>query len=82
MELYFEEKKCPSKGTIIRTVCLILALLNSVLAIFDKSPLPINDEEVVQIVSFIFTAGSAMTAWWKNNSFTEKAIEADEYLNS
>lgn len=72
----------PSKGTIIRTVCLILALVNNVLAIAGKSPLPIDDALVTEIVSFIFTAAASLTAWWKNNSFTRKAIEADEMLHS
>lgn len=81
MELYFE-KKAPSKGTIIRTACLILALVNNALAIFGKSPLPVDNETVTQVVSFIFTLVSSMAAWWKNNSFSQKAIEADESLHS
>lgn len=72
----------PSKGTIIRTVCLILALVNNVLAIAGKSPLPIDDAVVTEVVSFIFTAAASLTAWWKNNSFTQRAIEADEVLRS
>lgn len=72
----------PSKGTIIRTVCLILALVNNVLAIAGKSPLPIGDAVVTEVVSFIFTAAASLTAWWKNNSFTQRAIEADEVLHS
>lgn len=72
----------PSKGTIIRTVCLILALVNNVLAIAGKSPLPIDNAVVTEVVSFIFTAAASLTAWWKNNSFTRKAIEADEILHS
>lgn len=71
----------PTKGTIIRTACLILALINNVLAIAGKSPLPIDDAVVTEVVSFIFTAAASLTAWWKNNSFTKKAIEADNYLH-
>ena len=69
-----------SKGTIIRTACLILAIANNALAIFDKSPLPIDDEVLTQVVSFLFTTGAAIAAWWKNNSFTSAAIEADEIM--
>lgn len=72
----------PTKGTVIRTVCLILALVNNVLAIAGKSPLPIDDAVVTEIVSFIFTAAASLAAWWKNNSFTKKAIEADNYIHS
>ena len=31
-------------------------------------------------IRFLFTAATAITAWWKNNSFTKRAIEADELM--
>ena len=66
-----------SKGTIIRTIILALTIVNSLLSIFGKSPLPISDETVTQLVSLIFTIAASLAAWWKNNSFTQAAIEAD-----
>lgn len=68
------------KETIIRTAILILAIVNNGLALFNKSPLPIDDETIVNVVSFIFTMASALWAWWMNNSFTHNAIKADEYF--
>lgn len=68
------------KDTIIRTGVLILALVNNVLALFGKTPLPIDSEMMIKVISFIFTTGAALWAWWKNNSFTESAIKADQYL--
>lgn len=68
------------KETVIRTTILILAIINNGLALFNKSPLPIDDETVVNVVSFLFTTGSAIWAWWMNNSFTYNAIKADEYF--
>ena len=75
-------KKKVSKGTIVRTTCLVLAIVNNALAIAGKSPLPIDNETVTEVVSFGFTAVSSITTWWYNNSFTQKAIEADELLKS
>lgn len=71
-----------SKGTIIRTACLLLAIINNLLAIYGKSPLPINDETLVEVISFCFTTVASIVAWWKNNSFTQKAIRADRMLHS
>jgi len=68
------------KSTVIRTAVLVLALVNNALALAGKSPLPIDDVMIEQIVSFVFTAGSALVAWWKNNSFTPEAINADELM--
>ena len=66
--------------TIIRTIVLILALANQVLAIYGKQAIPITEDDVYQTVTLIVTVGSALWAWWKNNSFTGPAIEADEYM--
>lgn len=71
-------KKKPTRATIARTIILALAIINNALAIAGKSPLPISNEEVTEVVSFVFTTAAALAAWWKNNSFTQKAISADE----
>ena len=55
-----------------------VALLNSLLASFNKSPLPIDNEQLQQLVSTLITVVVAIINWWKNNSFTKEAIEADE----
>lgn len=69
-------------GTIIRTIVLIIALLNQGLAIFGKEVLPITEDQVYQVVTLIATIASAVCAWWKNNSFTKNAIEADKVLDN
>ena len=66
--------------TIIRTIVLILALANQVLAIYGKQKIPITEDEVYQLITLVVTIGSALWAWWKNNSFTLPAIKADEYM--
>lgn len=66
--------------TIVRTVVLALALINQVLAAFGKSPIPVEEESVSLLISTSATVISAVWAWWKNNSFTQPAIVADEYL--
>ena len=69
-----------SKETIIRTVLLIAALVNMALNAFGKNTLPFTDDEVSEIISVVFMAVTSIAAWWKNNSFTEKARIADIYL--
>lgn len=71
-----------SNGTIIRTVLLILALVNQILTVMGITPLPIEDEQITQLLSLAFTIGTSIWAWWKNNSFTVDAVKADEYLKS
>lgn len=67
-------------GTIIRTVVLVIALVNQILTAAGASPLPIDDETAAQLISTVATVAASLAAWWKNNSFTAEAIDADEYL--
>ena len=66
-----------SVGTVIRTVCLLLALVNLTLETFGKNIIPISDEQVSELITLIFTIVTSVTAFWKNNSFTQEAIIAD-----
>ncbi len=75
-----EHKIAPD--TIARTIVLALALLNQCLAIAGKGTIQIAENDVYQIVSLAWTIVSAIIAWWYNNSFTQKAIRADNYLDA
>jgi len=69
-----------SAGTIARTICLALALINQVLTVFGMSPLPIEDDSVNMLISTAATIITAGISWWKNNSVTQKALAADAFL--
>ncbi len=69
-----------SAGTIARTICLCLALLNQVLIVFGKGTIDFVDEDIYQIVSTVFIIVTAIMAWWKNNSFTKPARIADAIM--
>lgn len=70
----------PSKETIIRTILLIIAIVNQVLTSSGKNPIPFSDEEIYSGLTAIFTVAMTAWAWWKNNSFTSAAITADKVL--
>lgn len=63
--------------TIIRTVLLVLALINQALTITGHAVLPVSDEQVAELLSLAMTVGASLWAWWKNNSFTQAALEGD-----
>ena len=65
-------------GTIARTARLLLALTNQVLSALGKPVLPIESATVEQLVTAGITTVTALVAWWKNNSFTPAALEADK----
>ena len=72
--------KSVAPDTWARTICLLLAFINQILAITGKDMLPFTENEVYQIVSLLATLVTGGVAWWKNNSFTEAAQMGDAYI--
>lgn len=72
-------KKIPTQ-TIIRAIVLLVTLVNTILTIFGKNPLPFAEDELYAWLTAAATMAATLWAWWKNNSFTPEAIQADKYL--
>lgn len=70
-----------SSATIVRTVCLLLALTNQILSATGHAVIPIENAEIEQLVTSLITVVAALVSWWKNNSFTTAAIEADRVFD-
>ncbi|MED3792306.1 phage holin [Niallia alba] len=68
------------KFTLIRTIVLAVALINQSLVLAGYSPLPFDDTQVENTVTIVFSVVASLLAWWKNNSITREAKEADKYL--
>ena len=68
-----------SSGTIARTLFLFVSLVNSALGMFGFTYLDIDENTIYTVVTGLTTIVSAVLAFWKNNSFTKEAIEADKY---
>ena len=66
--------------TIIRTILLVVALVNQALTASGKNPLPFAEETIYELLTILFTVGASVWAWWKNNSVTKEAIAADEFM--
>ncbi|PRS65301.1 phage holin [Bacillus pumilus] len=75
------------KGTVVRTVLLFIALINQALIMFGKPVLPIEEDQITSLAetlylagSMIFTIGTTLVAWYKNNYVTEKGKKQKEVL--
>lgn len=65
---------------IVRLVVLVILLVNQALIVFGLNPLPFSEEQIYEAVSSVATVVVALWAWWKNNSVTKEAQEADVIL--
>ncbi|WEY89786.1 phage holin [Bacillus subtilis] len=77
------------KGTVIRTVLLLIALINQTMLMLGKSPLDITEDQVNQLADALYTAGSiaftiatTFTAWFKNNYVTAKGHQQKAVLKN
>lgn len=67
-------------GTIVRLIVMILSMVNMLLTVNGKNPLPWSEDEMYMGLSQAAAILTTVWTWWKNNSFTKEAIKADEYL--
>ena len=78
-------KKINLKGVTVqtwaRTVVLLLALVSQLCVILGKRTEAIDIEQWQEYVTYALTVIGSIWAWWKNNSFTDKAQNADKLLN-
>lgn len=70
-----------STETIVRLVVMVITLVNTILTMMGKNPLPWSEEEIYRFLTVVAQVAVTLWAWWKNNSFTSEAIEADKILN-
>ena len=78
MNAHITTDRSISAGTIARTAVLALALTNQVLSACSKPLLPIQSDQLEHLVTAGITTVTSLIAWWKNNSFTAAALEADK----
>lgn len=69
-----------SKGTIVRTVMLAIIIINLILKKFGIDVINVSESEILSVVEMFIELAVIIVAFWKNNSFTQNAIKADEFL--
>lgn len=75
-------KQKPSAGTIARLICIILTAVNQVVYLkTGKSLLPFESSELEPWITTGLTLAASAWAYWKNNSWTKEAIDADEVMH-
>lgn len=68
------------RGTLVRTIVLVLALINQFLIASGLNPIPGSEEVWGEVISTIFTSIIATWAWFKNNYITAKGKKQKEVL--
>lgn len=69
-----------SKGTIIRTIAVVLVILNIILERKGIDVINVSEYEIGMFVETVIEIAVIVIGFWKNNSYSEKAIKADQFL--
>lgn len=68
-------------STIVRAIGLAVAKINTCLAMLGlAAQIPFCESAVYIVVTIAFDLFMAWRSYWKNNSWTQNALEADEVL--
>lgn len=68
------------RGTMIRSIILMVTLANQLLINFDFEPIPGTSESWYHIASTIATVAVSIVAWFKNNYITYRGQQQREVL--
>ena len=71
-----------SKGTIVRTIMLIIVIINLILKQLGHDLINVSESEILTVVEMLIEIAVIVVSFWKNNSYTQNAIKADEFLKN
>lgn len=69
-----------TKGTAVRTVMIIVVVINLILKACGIEVINIDENDVSTVIENLVSIGVIVLGFWKNNSFTAEAKNADFYL--
>jgi len=69
-----------SKTTIVRTILLLLVITNLILERCGIDVIKTDESLVYAAVEYIIEIAIILAGFWYNNSYSEKALKAQKYL--
>ena len=68
------------KSTIVRTIMIILVVINIVLEKCGVDVIPTDEATILMVVETLIEIGIIVAGFWYNNSFSKKALRAQHFL--
>lgn len=62
-----------SKGTIIRTIMMLIAVVNTICSSAGLTTLDIDENTLYTVLTGAWDVVTLVLVWWKDNSFTKRA---------
>ena len=61
---------------------LLIVLLNLILESFGIDVIRTDESTILKFVEYIIEMAVIVVSWWYNNSFSQKALKAQKYLEA
>jgi SPP1 family holin len=71
-----------SKSTIVRTIMMLLVIVNIILERTGYDIINVDESSILTLVELLIEIAIMIVGFWKNNSYSENAIKADEFLQT
>ena len=68
------------KSTIIRTILFLIVIVNFVLERCGIDIISTDASQIAMAVEYLIEIGILLAGFWYNNSFSQKALKAQEFL--
>jgi SPP1 family holin len=59
---------------------LVIVIINLVLKQLGHDLINVSESEILSVVEMLIELAVIVVSFWKNNSYTQNAIKADEFL--
>ncbi len=69
-----------TKGTVVRTILIVVVLVNTALKACGRPLINIDEGSLASGIECLTNLGVIAIGFWKNNSFSNEAKNADFYL--
>lgn len=66
-------------NAIARIVVTAVLLINAGLTAAGKSPIPLDENTVYEVISQVAAGAAVLISWWKNNNLTQNAVKAQTF---
>lgn len=75
-----KEEAMEKAKAIIRLLVQVILMINMILTAAGKNPIPIDESQLTEFLTYFVTGLGTVWIWWKNNNLTEAAQYAQETL--
>lgn len=69
-----------TKSVIVRTILFVIVIINFILERCGVDIIPVSESAILMFVEYAIEFAILAVGFWKNNSYTPAAIEADKFL--